>query len=115
MREAFLVFLSLTVMALFNAGLVWEQQRLALQFMNFELKRMLDLDEHQIEEIRSIQANYESEVSRIDVEGGQATATTVTNLIRERDRKILDVLSDQQKGILSTRCADVVSFSKMLE
>jgi hypothetical protein len=57
LREAFLVFLSLTVIALFNAGLLWEEQKISQQYMNFELTQMLELNENQMEKIRSIQAD----------------------------------------------------------
>ena len=67
LREAFLVFLSLTVIALFNAGLLWEEQKISQQYMNFELTQMLEMNENQMEKIRSIQTLYEIEVSKSSV------------------------------------------------
>jgi hypothetical protein len=113
--EAFLVFLSLTVIALFNAGLLWEEHKISQQYINFELTQMLDLNENQLEKIRSIQASYEIEVSRVTSKRAGSTPEKINLLMRERNRKIMEVLNEQQKRILHTYCADLVSVAKMFE
>jgi hypothetical protein len=115
LREAFLVFLSLTVIALFNAGLLWEEHKISQQYINFELTQMLELNENQLEKIRSIQAAYEIEVSKVDSERIVSTSEKVNMLMRERNRKIVEVLNEQQKRILHTYCTDLVSVAKMFE
>ena len=115
LREAFLVFLSLTVIALFNAGLLWEEHKISQQYINFELTQMLDLTENQLEKIRSIQAAYEIEVSRVGNERIGSTSERVNLLMRERNRKIMNVLNEQQQRILHTYCTDLVSVAKMFE
>lgn len=115
MREAFLVFLSLTVIALFNAGLLWEEHKISQQYIGFELTQMLDLTENQLEKIRSIQAAYEIEVSRVGNERIGSTSERVNLLIRERNRKIMNVLNEQQQRILHAYCTDLVSVAKMFE
>ena len=109
LREAFLVFLSLTVIALFNAGLVWEEHKISQQYINFELSQILDLNEIQLEKIRSIQAAYEIEVSQV------TTSENIDLLVRERNRKIMEVLNEQQKRILHSYCTDLVSAAKIFE
>ena len=115
MREAFLVFLSLTVMALFNAGLLWEEQKISQQYMNFELTQMLELNESQMEKIRSIQALYEIEVSKIMSEGTALTTEKINLFTHERNKQIMDVLNEEQKKIIRAYCTDLVSFAKMFE
>jgi GTPase SAR1 family protein len=115
LREAFLVFLSLTVIALFNAGLLWEEQKISQQYMNFELTQMLELNENQMQKIRSIQAVYEIEGSKLISESTASTAEKINLLTRERNKQIMEVLNEDQKKILRTYCTDLVSFAKMFE
>jgi hypothetical protein len=115
LREAFLVFLSLTVIALFNAGLVWEEHKISQQYINFELTKILDLNESQLEKIRSIQEDYEIEVSKVTSERIGSTSENINVLVRERNRKIMEVLNEQQKRILHSYCTDLVSAAKMFE
>jgi hypothetical protein len=115
LREAFLVFLSLTVIALFNAGLLWEKHKISLQYMNFELTRMLDLNENQVEEIRSIQIAYEIELSKVSRHGSVQSREKIQQLVCERNRQIMDLLNERQMGILNSYCTDLMSFAKMLE
>ena len=114
MREAFLVFLSLTVMAIFNVGLLWEEQKISLRYVNSELTQMLQLSSTQLEKIRSVQAEYEAAVSKLTERTG-ATGETRTRLMQERNRQIAEVLNERQKRILHTYCTDLVSFAKMFE
>ena len=76
---------------------------------------MLDLNENQLEKIRSIQAAYEIEVSRVERERIGSTSEKVNLLMRERNRKIMDVLNEQQQRILHSYCTDLVSVAKMFE
>ena len=115
LREAFLVFLSLTVIALFNAGLLWEEQKISQQYMNFELTQMLELNENQMEKIRSVQALYEIKVSKIISEGTASTSEKINLLTHERNKQVMDVLNEEQKKVLRAYCTDLVSFAKMFE
>jgi hypothetical protein len=113
--EAFLVFLSLTVIALFNAGVLWEGQKFSQQYMNFELTQMLELNENQLEKIRSIQLVYEREVTRISNGKAGSCPEKVKLLLHTRNRQIMEVLNEHQKIILHTYCTDLVSVAKMFE
>jgi hypothetical protein len=115
LSEAFLVFLSLALIALFNAGLLWEEQKISLQYMNFELTRMLELNENQMEKISSIHAEYEIEVSKVINESQGSRPEKINQLMRERNRRIMEVLNERQQKILSTYCSNLVSFAKMFE
>jgi len=115
LREAFFVFLSLTVIALFNAGLVWEEHKISQQYINFEVSQILNLNEIQLEKIRSIQAAYEIEVSQVTSKRIESTSENIGLLVRERNRKIMEVLNEQQKRILHSYCTDLVSSAKMFE
>jgi len=115
LREAFLVFLSLTVIALFNAGLLWQEQKISQQYMNFELTKMLELNENQMEKIRSIQAQYEIEVSKVICERTASTPEKINLLTHERNKQIMDVLNEDQKKILRAYYTDLVSFAKMFD
>ena len=115
MREAFLVFLSLTVIALFNAGLLWEEQKISRQYMNFELTQMLELNENQMKKIRSIHALYEIEVSKVISEGTASTTEKINLLTHERNKQVMDVLDEEQKKIIRAYCTNLVSFAKIFE
>jgi hypothetical protein len=114
LREAFLVFLSLTVIALFNAGLLWEEQKISQQYMNFELTQMLELNENQVRKIKSIQELYDIEVSRL-ISEGTASTEKMNLLTHERNKQVMEVLNEDQKKILRAYCTDLVSFAKMFE
>jgi hypothetical protein len=105
----------LTVIALFNVGLLWEEQKISQQYMNFELTQMLELNEKQMEKIRSIQAVFEIEVSKVKTEGIASRSEKINLLTRERNKQIMDVLNEKQKKLLRTYCPDLVSFAKMFE
>jgi len=115
LREAFLVFLSLTVIALFNAGLLWEEQKISRQYMNFELTQMLELNENQMKKIRSIQALYEIEVSKTINDGTASTTEKINLLTHERNKQVMDVLDEEQKKIIRAYCTNLVSFAKIFE
>ena len=83
--------------------------------MNFELTQMLELNESQMEKIRSIQALYETEVSKMISEGTASTSEKINLLTHERNKQVMDVLNEEQKKVLSAYCTDVVSFAKMFE
>ena len=83
--------------------------------MNFELTQMLELNENQMEKIRSIQALYEAEVSKMISEGTASTSEKMNLLTHERNKQVMDVLNEEQKKVLRVYCTDVVSFAKMFE
>ena len=83
--------------------------------MNFELAQMLELNENQLEKVRSIQALYEIEASRIIGEGTAPTSEKINLLTHERNKQIMDVLNEDQKKILRAYYTDLVSFAKMFD
>ena len=83
--------------------------------MNFELTQMLELNENQMEKIRSIQAMYEIEVSKLVGEGTTSKSEKIYLLTRERNSQVMNVLNEEQKKVLRTYCTDLVLFAKMFE
>lgn len=115
MRDAFLVFLALIIMALFNAGQLWERQRIAIRLLNFELTHLLDLDKNQMEKIQAINAVYETEVSRLKDDNAVLRNEKVTALLMQRNDRIMEVLNEQQQKVLYAYCTDLIFVTKMLE
>jgi hypothetical protein len=115
MRDAFLVFLALTVMALFNAGQLWEGQRISIRLLNFELTHLLDLDRSQMEKIQAINAVYEIEVSRLIDDNVVSRNEKVNALLTQRNDRIMEVLNEQQQKALYVYCTDLIFITKMLE
>ena len=76
---------------------------------------MLELNENQMEKIRSIQAQYEDEVSKAIIERTTSTPEKIDLLRHERNKQIMDVLNEEQKKILRAYCTDLVSFAKMFD
>lgn len=76
---------------------------------------MLELNQSQMEKIRSIQAVYEIEVLKTTGDGAGAKEEKINRLTNERNRRIMEVLNEQQKNRLHTYCTDLVSFAKMFE
>ena len=115
LREAFLVFLALTVIALFNAGQAWERQELSMQYATMEITQMLSLDDVQVERIRVINATFEAEMSRMANENGKSKDDKMRLLLTERNSLIMEVLNENQKRILHAYCTELVSSTKDLE
>jgi len=76
---------------------------------------MLELNENQMEKIRSIHTLYEIEVSKIVSEGTASTSEKINLLTHERNKQIMDVLNEDQKEILRAYYTNLVSFAKMFD
>ena len=117
-REAFLVFISLTFIALLNLGQLWEGHRSSLEYVNWELIKLLDLNDHQVKKIERINATYDFELSKLgqDKSGdGIVNQEKKDRLLLERSRQIMEVLNERQQDILYTYCTDLLSFNKLFE
>jgi hypothetical protein len=117
-REAFLVFISLTFIALLNLGQLWEGHRSSLEYVNWELIKLLDLNDHQVKKIERINATYDFELSKIrhdKLSDGIVSQQKKDRLLLERSRQIMEVLNERQQDILYTYCTDLLSFNKLFE
>jgi len=117
-REAFLVFISLTFIALLNVGQLWEGHKSSLEYVNWELIKLLDLKDQQVKRIEAINAHYDfelSKVSRDQTTDDQAKQEKNDRLLLERSRQIMEILNERQQEILYTYCTDLLSFNKLFE
>ena len=113
LREAFLVFLALTVIAIFNAGQTWEREEMSLHYATQEINQMLGLDEIQVRKIRTINAAYEEKLSgMINADDGCVEGKL---LLHKRNELIMEVLNERQKRILHAYCTNLVSSNEALE
>lgn len=110
-----MVFLALTVIALFNAAQLREQHNTSVRLLNWELTQVLQLDKNQMEKIHIINAVYEVEVARLRHEDVAMKQEKVNQLLCERNKRILQVLDRDQQNMLYRYCSDVISFSKMFQ
>jgi hypothetical protein len=118
LKEAFLVFITLTIMALFNVGQLWEGRRISAGYVNWELTKLLDLDEQQMKKIQSINAVYEYEMAKVYDDksiDGVVKKKKTDQLVSERNRQIMDVFNERQQKVLYTYCTDLLFFNKMFE
>jgi hypothetical protein len=115
MRDAFLVFVTLAVMTLVNAGQLWEGQKNSIRFLNFELTQILDLDKSQVEKIQAINVVYEIEVSRLGHDKGVSKNEKVNALLTQRNDRIMEVLNEQQQKSLRAYCTELIFITQMFE
>lgn len=88
---------------------------MSMQYMNIQLAEMLELDRDQIKKIHSINLTYQKKaLGLLDEEEGPRNEK-ITKLLRERNKEIIDVLTEDQQKVLYTYCTDLISFSRMLE
>lgn len=86
-----------------------------MEYMNFQLTEMLQLEKSQLEKIHSINAKYEIETSKISTENVYARDEEISRLLCERNKKVREVLNEQQQKMINTYCTDLISFSRMFE
>jgi hypothetical protein len=115
LREAFFVFLALTVIALFNAGQAWERQEISMHYATLEINQMLSLDDTQVDRIRAIYATCEAEIARTRNENSKSGEEKLRRLLNERNKLIMEVLNENQKRILHAYCTALVSSTKDFE
>lgn len=109
LREAFVVFILLLAISILNAGQIVEEQRICMQYMNVRLTDMLELDEHQIEEIRGINLAYQSKLSNLEDADRLSAKMQIGLLYRERNRRIIQVLNERQRKVLHTGSVELIS------
>ncbi len=85
---------------------------MSTQYMNIQLTEMLELDRNQIEKIHSINLTYQTKAAGLlGMPGGSHVEKKVNRLLHQRNKEIIDVLTDDQQKILYTYCTDLISFS----
>ncbi len=80
-----------------------------MRHSNWELAQLLELDKMQLERIHNIHALYENELSKVMQDAQKLREEKSLELIRERNKQIMEVLNDYQQKILYTYCTDMIS------
>jgi hypothetical protein len=103
-KEAFLTFIFLTIVALTEIGLRWEQQygerRLIVEYVNSELTDMLRLNERQARQVAEINYTFYDRISEAYFVGFLDTdvfSNEMKTLVETRDLTIMKLLNEQQK------------------
>lgn len=114
LRDGFLVFAVLGVISLANVGLHWEIQNISKSYGRLRISQILQLDKPQIDRIRAIDGACQIELIKLKSQHPSLQYKTVSQLLRERDRRILEVLDGRQQQMMYRHCTDLVTFTKML-
>lgn len=117
-REAFLVFISLTFISLLNVGQAWEGHKTSLQYANWELSSLLRLNDIQMETINAINATCDFELEKVkrdEVLTVRQKEKITEDLLLRRSEAIMKILDDQQQELLYAYCTDLFGFNKMFE
>jgi hypothetical protein len=103
-KEAFLTFIFLAIVALTEIGVRWEQQygerKLIVEYINSELTDMLRLSESQAKQVSEINYTFYDRISEaylasfLDTDVFSAEMKTI---METRDHTILKLLNEQQK------------------
>jgi hypothetical protein len=112
LRDGFLVFTVLALIALFNVGLHWEIQNITKRSIDFKAASILQLDEAQIHRIHAIQTACDLQLIRLKNEANFVGHEKIDQLLRERDKEILKVLNDNQQLMLHYQ--DIATVTQML-
>lgn len=115
LREAFSVFVILAFIGLVNAAQLWERQRNPVQLTNIELTESLKLELGQLEKIRAINLAYESEISQLRDDDIETANKKRNQLLRLRNKQVVEILTDQQKNILYGYCTNLMWFTTIGE
>ncbi len=113
LREAFKVFLLLAIIAFFNVGQLWERRKVSAEYINVELIQLLELDQDQMKKIQAITTAFDSKWQKIQMDKLCSQETKKRNsdlLISERNKQIMEVLSERQQKVLYAYCTDLLSF-----
>lgn len=84
---------------------------MSTQYMNIQLTEMLELDRNQIEKIHSINLTYQTKAAGLLATPEGFHAEKANRLLHQRNKEIIDVLTDDQQKVLYTYCTDLISFS----
>jgi hypothetical protein len=95
-------------MAFLNTGQLWDRQNVVACYPNRELITILDLNDQQVQRIEIIQDEFESAILQAQLESFLSDDTSVGQLVKKRNDRILDVLSERQEKILNAYCADLI-------
>jgi hypothetical protein len=115
LREAFKVFLLLAVIAFFNVGQLWERRKVSAEYINVELIQLLELDQDQLKKIQAITKAFDSKWGKIHTDelcNEEAKKRNRELLIYERNKQIMEVLSETQQKVLYAYCTDLISFDR---
>lgn len=103
-KEAFLTFVFLAMVALTEMGLCWEQQygerRLIVEYVNSELTDVLRLSESQAQQISEINYTCYDRISEAYLASFLDTdifSTEMKTIMDTRDHTIMKLLNEQQK------------------
>lgn len=103
-KEAFLTFVILIMIAMAEIGLRWEQQygerRLVVEYVNSELTNVLRLSEHQAKQISEINYSYYDRISEAYLASFRDTdvfSNEMRAITEKRDRTIMKLLNERQK------------------
>ena len=118
LRDAFLVFSALAVIALFNAVQLREERKISVGYVNWELTKLLELEDQQLVKIQAIHAEYEREMLKVYDDKSyevEFKRKKMDHLIFKRSMEIMEVLNEKQQKILYSYCTDLLSPNKMVE
>ena len=113
LKEAFKVFLLLAVIAFFNVGQLWERRNVSAEYINVELIHRLELDQNQMKKIQAITKAFDSKWEKIHTDKLCTEESKKRNrdlLIYERNKQVMEVLSETQQKVLYAYCTDLLSF-----
>ena len=109
------MFFLLAVIAFSNVGQLWERRKVSAEYINVELIHLLELDEDQMKKIQAITKAFDSKWERIHKDELCTEETKKRNmnfLISERNKQIMEVLSETQQKVLYAYCTDLLSFDR---
>ena len=114
LRDGFLVFTVLALIALFNVGLHWEIQNITKRSIDLKAASILQLDEGQIHRIHVIQTACDLELIRLKTEHNFVGHEKIEQLQKTRDKEILRVLDGNQQLRMHRHCKDFATVTQML-
>ena len=98
-------------MAFLNTGQLWDRQTMATCYPHLDLIETLGLDDDQTQQIEAIQRAYEAKVLSLERSDSESKNEKINYLLRERNHRIIEVLSDHQQKMLNTYCTDLITLT----
>ena len=99
-------------------GQLWEGRKISVGYVNWELTKLLELDDHQMKKIESINSVYDGQISRLYDNASyerEFKKKKIDYLLVERSKEIMKVLNEKQQKILYSYCTGLISFNKMAD
>lgn len=99
-------------------GQLWEGRKISVGYVNWELTKLLELDDHQMKKIESIDSVYDGQMSRLYANASyerEFKKKKIDCLLVERSKEIMKVLNEKQQKILYSYCTGLISFNKMAD